>query len=113
MPSTIFAAAVSGGQLLVSGDIFSGNYLLPHQITLTLSLSGAFNVGVALPAVGGGVATFNSGGSLTSGGLGDGFELQRGQPYTVYRGRLTSGISSIRLVGPAESSGARINWEWA
>ncbi len=113
MPSTIFAAAVSGGQLLVSGNPFSGNLVFPTEVILTLSLSGAFNVGVALPALGGGVATFNSGGSLTSGGLGDGFELQRGQPYSVFKGRLTSGIASIRLVGPAESSGARINWEWA
>ena len=112
MPSTIFTAAVSGGQLLCSGDPWSGNLILPKQITFLLSLSGSFNVGVALPAIGGGVATFNSGGSLSSGGLGDAYELQRGQPYTVPRGRLTSGIQTIRLVGPAESSGSRVIWEW-
>ena len=112
MPSTIFTAAVSGGQLLCSGDPWSGNLISPKQLIFQLSLSGSFPVGVALPAIGGGVATFNSGGSLTSGGLGDAFELVRGQQYTVPRGRLTSGIASVRLVGPAEASGSRVIWEW-
>ncbi len=113
MPSTIFAGAVSGGQLLCSGNPFSGQLTLPHEINLKMSNSGIGFIYVSLPSVlTTSFATFTSGGSLTSGGLADAWELSKNQEMTIPRQRLTSGIESIRLLGLEAASGTRIFWDY-
>lgn len=117
MPSLLFFPQ-SGGIALVSGELWSGTGF-PRSFVQTKLAAGAPGiVYIALPPpafqsgqVSGIAATFNSGGSLTSGGLTDGMELSPGDALQIDRSRLTSGSQSIRIVGAAGSSGGRLFWE--
>lgn len=121
MPSLQFFDR-SGGIVLVSGNIFSGSYLdyagqgcKVGGIQFRNSATSPGPVYVCLMPLSGQAGTFNSGGSLSSGGLADGMELVPGGNYFVPRSRMTNlsgqGLLAISLVGPAASSGARIMWE--
>lgn len=115
----------SGGIALVSGEIYSGTPWdlrpFPSQfgtlggLQFKVAQSGTGPLYVCLPPLSGNLSdaapTFNSGGSLSSGGLYDGMELFPGQDYFVPRSRLCSGISTVRVQGPSTSSGTRLNWE--
>ena len=110
MPSTqVFVQ--SGGILLVSGGIYSGTPWPVGGVQLRVQNSGAGPVYIGLPNLSGTVATLNSGGSLSSGGLTDAMELFPGDSYFVPKTRLVSGIETIRVLAPATSSGTRIGWE--
>lgn len=113
MPSLQLTGAVSGGIPIVSGVVFSGNTLLfpTGGINLRYSSSGIGPIYVGLPNPLGTPLTILSGGSLTSGGLGDGFEMIPGQNLFIYKSRLTSGLESIRLGVPAAGSGGRLFWD--
>lgn len=118
MPSSLLMVQ-SGGIGLVSGNIFSGSALdlTPGRqvgaggVQLKLAAAAPGIVYVGLPNISGTVTTFLSGGSLASGGLADGFELSPGDAYQIPRYRLVSGIETIRILGAAASSGARVFWE--
>lgn len=124
MPSTM-CFPQSGGTWICSGDIFSGTRYPVGGVQLALSKSGAGPVFVCIPNLSGDVATMNSGGSLSSGGMADGMELIPGGTYFVPKTRLlmtNSGISNnsgqwqvgiqdIRIHVPAASSGSRLYWE--
>lgn len=108
----------SGGIALVSGAIYSGyQFALIGAVQLKLSKTANGPVYVGLPPVGqsgltsGLVVTQNSGGSLSSGGLADGMEMNAGDAYSIPKSRLTSGIESIRVIVPAASSGSRMYFE--
>lgn len=120
MPSTLLFVQ-SGGQLLVSGGIFSGT---PWSLTkwqgtasqvggiqMKLSRTAPDTIYVGLPNLSGTVNTFLSGGSLSSGGMTDGMELAPGDSYFIPMSRLISGIQTPRLMGPATASGGRVFWE--
>ncbi len=110
MPSTqIFPQ--SGGIGLVSGNQFSG-MIIPAGIQLHLAAAAPGLIYVGLPGLSGLAVTMTSGGSLSSGGLADGMELNPGADYYIPKGRLVSGIETIRLAAPAASSGARCFWEY-
>lgn len=122
MPSMMVigdVAATSGGRALVSGDLFSGRWLPISEVQLKLAdgAPGPIYVGLPPPSWFSGFAgnaanvTLNSGGQLTSGGFNDGFEMGPGDGYAPPKGRLTSGILSIRIIAPAASSGGRLFWE--
>ncbi len=51
------------------------------------------------------------GGSLSSGGLLDGYQLNTGQEYFIPKLRLVSGIETIRINCPTAASGTRVFWE--
>lgn len=118
MPSMILMIQ-SGGIGLVSGAVFSGSILDLRpgqggcggvQIKLAAGAPGIMYVG--LPNLSGTVCTFLSGGSLTSGGLQDAFELSAGDAIFIPKYRLyMSGIEGIRMLGAAASSGARVFWD--
>jgi hypothetical protein len=57
------------------------------------------------------IATLNSGGGLSSGGLQDGYSMDAGDKYYIPKARLVSGIETIRIQVPASSSGTRLFWE--
>lgn len=113
MPSTQLFVQ-SGGQLLVSGNITSGQLwplgglFLRNDVT---SPSG-YPVYIGLPNLSGTIATFASGGNLSSGGLADGWPLYPGDKLVVPKSRLVSGLMSIQLLGPTQASGARIYWDF-
>lgn len=110
MPSTqVFPQ--SGGIALVSGAIFSGSYQPAGGIRLKHSSSGIGPVYVGLCNLSGTTPTFLSGGSLSSGGLADGWELAPGDVHFIPKSRLVSGVETIRVLSPAASSGTRIFWE--
>lgn len=112
MPSTQFFP-VSGGITLVSGNIFSGTGVPLGGLNLRLSSSGAGPIFVGLPNLSGELTVMMSGGSMSSGGMADAIELAPGNTYFIPKSRLqASGIQSVRLVGPAASSGARLFWDW-
>lgn len=110
MPSTLLFVQ-SGGIGLVSGDIFSGGPQLVGGVQLRLAAAAPGVIYVGLPNLSGTVNTFNSGGSLSSGGLADGLELSPGDGLFIPRTRLASGIQTVRLLGAAGSSGGRVYWE--
>ena len=118
MPSTLVFVQ-SGGIGLVSGNIFSGTILDLIQprfsqgggVQLKLAAAAPGIVYVGLPNMSGTVTTFLSGGSLSSGGLADAFELSPGDGYYLPKYRLVSGIETIRLLAPAASSGGRVFWD--
>lgn len=116
MPSTI-VGDLSGGALLVSGNLFSGTALWANAGGLQLALDdgapGAVYVG--LPGLSGNYPSTISGGALASGLSGyyltDGMELSPGDSYFVPKSRLVSGLATPRFVMPAASSGGRVFWE--
>lgn len=104
----------SGGIGLVSGAVFSGTGFPKGGIQLLLQKSAPGNVSVAIPPLSGwisGYSTYSSGGSLSSGGFTDGFELTPGDSFFFPNCRLVSGVESIRINVPAASSGARMFWD--
>jgi len=109
----------SGGIGLVSGDIYSGSILDlryhiqggPGGIQFRLDKDAPGPIYVGLYNLSGTNPTFNSGGSFSSGGLTDAMPLWPGDAYNIPRYRLTSGIQSVRVLGAAGSSGARLYWE--
>lgn len=114
MPSTMLTGAVSGGSILVSGNILSGSYGITGIVgglLLKLAASGPGPVFVGLPNLSGAATTQTSGGSLSSGGLADGLELWPGEFYFIDRVRLVSGIGTPKIIVPAASSGVRLYWE--
>lgn len=110
MPSTMLFVQ-SGGILLCSGDIYSGGPQLIGGIQLRLAKAAPGVVYIGLPNLSGVVNTITSGGSLSSGGLADGMELNPGDAYFVPKTRLVSGILTPRVLVPAASSGGRLFWE--
>lgn len=110
MPSTLFFAQ-SGGQKLVSGHFFSGSYQLQYGVAIRLDRSAPGLIYLGIPNLSGEAPTFLSGGSLSSGGLADGFPLYPGEGIFVAKSRLISGILTPTLNGPAGSSGGRVWWE--
>lgn len=111
MPSAI-VGNISGGALLVSGDIYSGSFQPVGGIQLRLSPTAPGTVYVGLPNLSGDYPTITSGGALASGGgLLDAMPLAAGDSYFVPRSRLVSGIQTIRCVMTAASSGGRMFWE--
>ncbi len=111
MPSTMLFPQ-SGGIGLVSGDILSGAGLPVGGLQLRLAKAAPGLVYVGLPNLSGQVNTGASGGSLSSGGLADGMEVNPGDAYFVPKLRLVSGVQTVRLIIPATSSGGRLFWEW-
>ncbi len=111
MPSTMLFPQ-SGGIGLVSGAILSGTGYPVGGIQLRLAKTapGLFYCG--LVNLSGDVATGASGGSLSSGGLADGMEINPGDAYFIPHLRLVSGIETIRMIVPAASSGGRVHWEF-
>lgn len=110
MPSTLLFVQ-SGGISLIGTNIFSGGPQLVGGVQLKLAAGAPGIVYVGLPNLSGTVSTFNSGGSLSAGGLADSMELSPGDGYFVPKTRLVSGIQTIRLIATAASSGARVFWE--
>ena len=110
MPSTLVMVR-SGGIQLVSGDIYSGGPQLVGTLALKLAAAAPGIIYVGLPNLSGTVPTFNSGGSLTSGGLTDGMEVSPGGTYEIPKTRLVSGILTPIILAPAGSSGGRLFWE--
>ena len=102
----------SGGVLLVSGNLWSGQRLQPIggiQIKLAKAAPGNVYVGVTS---GGEAVTITSGGSLSSGGLLDGFELAPGDAFFINKSEFAaSGIEAIKINVPAASSGAVLFWK--
>ncbi len=112
MPSTQLLFQ-SGGIFLVSGPaIFSGTLLPVGRIAMKLSVVQSGIIHVCLPSLSGVQSTSTSGGVLSSGGMTDGWELAAGETFTVDRCRLTSGMSSIRLLVPTALSGSRLYWDY-
>ncbi len=109
----------SGGISLVSGAIYSGTDLPVGGIQLVRAGADGINPiyiwippAAALSGVVSGIAaTQTSGGVWSSGGFSDGMELGAGGSYFIPKTRLVSGIESIRVVCPANASGARLFWE--
>ena len=114
MPSTPVMTQ-SGGHVLVSGNYYSGTMQLVGGIQLKLAKAAPSLIYIGLPNLSGTVATSTSGGSMTSGGMTDGMELNPGDAYFISRTRLQlSGIvtpESIRIIAPAAASGGRLFWE--
>ena len=118
MPSTLVFVQ-SGGIGIVSGNIYSGGPFDPTSygrgnaggIQLKLAAGAPGIIYVGLPNLSGTVNTFLSGGSLTSGGLADAFELSPGDAFFIPKVRLVSGLETPRLLAAAASSGARLFWE--
>ena len=114
MASTLLLGLQSGGQPLVSGNIFSGAALAQIPIaTLSIRLSSLASgiIFVGLPPLSGTLPTLNSGGNLASGGLADALELSPGQSLQISKARLVSGILTPMLIVPALQSGFRVYWE--
>lgn len=101
----------SGGIGIVSGAIYSGQPLPVGGIQFKLAKAAPGLVYIGLPNLSGAVATGASGGSLSSGGLADGMEVNPGDAYFVPKIRLVSGVETPRLIVPAASSGGRLFWE--
>jgi hypothetical protein len=126
MPSTV-VGSFSGGTTLVSGNLLSGStttagaYLINYPYSFLTLKNGASGIGpiyVGLPPpaifsgfVSGIGVTVTSGGSLSSGGLTDGFELTRGEVITLPRARLSSGLLSVVIAVPTASSGTTVFWD--
>lgn len=116
MPSTILMV-ISGGQPLISGFITSGVILPVGGIILRndkYSPSGQA-VYVGLPYLSGVAVTINSGGTLSSGGLQDGWPLYPDEKVVIPKSRLQAsgiGAQNIRLAGVAGASGARVFWDY-
>ena len=114
MPSTVLFGLQSGGQPLVSGDVFSGAYPLGRlpigNLAIRLSSLASGVIYVGLPSLSG-ASTLNSGGNLASGGMGDALELAPGQTLTISNARLVSGILTPRIHAPALQSGFRVYWD--
>jgi len=106
MPSAVIGF-ISGGVQLVSGNPYSGLPYQPRGITLKPSqtsgpqFSGAIYVGFS------GGLTITSGGSLSSGGQLDGFELVPGNQIDW---PVMGGPVNIWAITPAASSGGRLFW---
>lgn len=121
MPSTQLMGAVSGGQLLVSGNIYSGAVYPKPQSFLSIRLAasspsgllyiGLPNPGDVAPWTSGTYPTITSGGNLASGGLADALELSPGQSIEISDLQLVSGILTPRLLAPAALSGSRVFWQ--
>lgn len=122
MPSTEFFFQSGGIPLVASGQTFSGSYLSTGPdgpgatariggVQLKLAKLAVGTIYVGLPGLSGIVNTINSGGSMSQSGLPDGMEFNPGDSYFVPRSRLISGLESIRLIGTANESGARVFWE--
>lgn len=111
MPSTQMFVQ-SGGIRLVSGDIYSG---LPFpvggvQLQWDAAASGPVYVGWS------GTPTFLSGGSLSSGGMADGYKMSPGDKFFVPKISMCNAsglprIDAIKLVGPATASGGVMYWQ--
>lgn len=116
MPSTI-VGVISGGALLVSGNLYSGTAVWANAggLQLRLAAGAPGTVYVGLPNLSGCYPSTISGGALASGLSGyfltDGMELAAGESYFIPRNRLTSGLLTPRFVMPAASSGGRVHWE--
>lgn len=115
MPSTI-VGNISGGALLVSGDVYSGFAgMLVGSLQLKLAASAPGIVYCGLPNLSGNYPSINSGGALGSGLSGyvftDGMEMSPGDSYNIPKHRLISGIQTPRFVMVAGSSGGRVFWE--
>ncbi len=110
MPSTILAG-LSGGVALVSGAIYSGVLFPLGGVQLHLAKGAPSLVYACLPNFSGDVCTGVSGGSLSSGGLADGMEMNPGDSYFIPKSRLVSGIETIRINVPAAASGGRMFYE--
>ena len=122
MPSTMFLFQSGGMGLMASGQTFSGSFLDVGRmgpgcysqaggVQLKLAKLAVGTVYIGLPGLSGTVNTINSGGSESFSGLPDGMELNPGDAFFVPRYRLRSGLESVRILGTAGESGARIFWE--
>lgn len=110
MPSTQFFVQ-SGGIPLVSGDPYSGQPwpIGGVQVKLQNAAPASLYVGWS------GTPTFASGGSLSSGGMGDGYQLRPGDGIFIPKAVLynLSGkqrVDAVRLVGPSTASGGVVDW---
>lgn len=116
MPSTV-TGSFSGGTLLVSGgDILSGSLFPIGGLQFFLDNDAPGPQWIGLPNLSGAVNTINSGGSqssgLAAGYLADGMKVPPGGDYFVPKCRLTSGLSTVRLLTLAAGSGGRMYYEW-
>lgn len=116
MPSTV-VGNISGGALLLSGDVYSGSsqWYRAGGVQLKLAAGAPGVVYAGLPNLSGNYPSTISGGALASGLSGylytDGMELSPGDSYFVPKSRIASGLETIRFVMPAASSGGRVHWE--
>lgn len=114
MPSTI-VGNVSGGALLVSGDIYSGYQAIVGGIQFKVATDSPGVIYLGLPNLSGNYPSVISGGALASGLSGyyltDGMPMAANDAYFVPKARLVSGVLTPRFVMPATSSGARVFWE--
>lgn len=113
----------SGGIALVSGNMMSGfGVLSPGVGGISLKLSTFAPSGAAvyigLNTFSGQLPTFLalgipciSGGVLSSGGMGDGFEMLPGDKIFIPKSKLNSGLQSILLMPLATASGGRMFWD--
>lgn len=110
MPSLIVGAQ-SGGVLMFSGSIFSGNVVNKPAGGIQL-VADAGNSGTVYVGLSGGI-TITSGGGMSSGGLMDGMPVVPGAAYFVPKIALAaSGTPNIWLTVPAAISGmARVYWQ--
>ena len=113
MPS-VQIGLVSGGQIVLSGDPWSGTAGYPQGlVVLRWERAASGNVYIALS----GNMTVNSGGFSTSGGFAhsgllDGMQLGPGDVYTIPKLALkTSGTCTIYATPDAAASGNRIFFE--
>lgn len=110
MPSTLLFVQ-SGGIGLVNSAIYSGFQIPVGGIQILNDDASPGPVFVGLPNMSGTAPTISSGVSLSVGGLNDAMKIAVGKDYFIPKTRLTSGVESIIILGPASSSGARIYWE--
>ena len=114
MPSSV-VGDISGGALLVSGNLYSGTFQFVGGLQIKMAIGAPGIVYCGLPNLSGNYPSIISGGALASGLSGyyltDGMELSPGDEYFIPRTRLVSGMETPRFVMVAASSGARVFWE--
>lgn len=123
MPSLILT---SGIVPLASGHIFSGNPFPVGGITLyydrfaSATASGIY-IHVEAGVLSGGPITWASGGSMSSGGMADGFPMAPGDYIWIPRSRMINYTTdptqsgktlSVQIGCPAGVSGNRLWWDW-
>lgn len=113
MPSALVGFYSGGMALVGSGNPYSGSWSPYAKVELknAWNSSGPAYVGVLLGPTSGGV-TMTSGGSQSSGGLADGFELPPNGSYELTRLVVSGNLDKVRVFcDPAVSGRVRLFWD--